>query len=149
MSVTRVLRNTLGVSALLHAAIVSGCAKPDRVERVDSPITGVFLTVETYDGPVLAPDFTAIYGHLDVNGKTHTKLLVSGEYLEKTKPVWVDSNEVVLCLPAGYTVPELRRNLATLTVGGRSETISWQIRAYCDLNPGDGVDSIDAARRSD
>lgn len=93
------------VLILLAGGVFSGCAfKPDHVDRVGSPLPGLFATVETHYGRgAPAPDVTRVYVHLEADGKADKKLVLDGEYLEKTKVIWLNSHEVILCISDAYS----------------------------------------------
>lgn len=46
----RVMNRCL-LALTIQVIIISGCAKPDRVDRVNSPMAGLFITVETPGAP--------------------------------------------------------------------------------------------------
>jgi hypothetical protein len=116
--------------ALPALAIFSGCSKPDQVDRVDSPLPGLYVTVETHFGPgAIAADFTRIYAHLEAGGQSDKKLLLDGEYLQNTKVVWVSPKEVKLCMPEGFT--ESFHNYVTLNAGKSSQTIRAHLQEQC------------------
>jgi hypothetical protein len=124
------MKNLFRLLALLILGIFSGCGRPDRVDRINSPMAGLFVTVETHYGlgPTVA-DFTRVYAHLEANGQSDKKLLLDGEYLQNVKVVWVSPNEVTLCMREGYT--ESFRNNVTLRAGGMSQTIHTHIEERC------------------
>ena len=122
---------------LITAGIFAGCVDivhPDSVQRFDSPVAGLFVTVETWYGRgAIAPDFTRVYAHLKANGKTDRELVLDGEYLEKTKVIWSSPTEVTLCVETtyheGYT--DHFRSYVTLSVGGVSKTIHSHYQGRC------------------
>jgi hypothetical protein len=115
---------------LALVASLSGCSKPDHIDEVNSPTPGVFFTVETYygRGPIV-PDFTRIYAHLQVNGKSDRKLVLDGDYLQNTKIIWRSPHDVTLCISDGYT--DSFRNYVTLQVGKVLDTIHSSLREHC------------------
>ena len=115
-------RHCLFATSLLPVLFTLGCAKPDRVTRVSSPLEGVFYTVETFYGHGAADsDFTRVYAHLERNGKSDRKLVVDGTYLELSKILWSSPHDVTLCVASGTT--DSFRSQVTLIAGGASETI--------------------------
>jgi hypothetical protein len=119
----------------LVAVVMSGCAKPDRVTTIKSPMDGVFYTVETFNGHGAADaDFTRVYAHLERNGKSDKKLVVDGTYLEISKIIWTGSHDVTLCKEAGIT--DSFRSEVTLISGDTSETIQNQLQENCKENTG-------------
>jgi hypothetical protein len=124
------MRNICSLLALFAFGISSGCGKADRIDRVNSPESGLFVTVETrYGRGAVSPDFTRIYAHLEGSGQSDKKLLLDGEYLQGTKVVWLKPSEVTLCVPEGYT--ESFRNYVTLRAGGISQTIHTHFVEHC------------------
>lgn len=121
---------------LIAVGVFAGCAliaHPDSVQRFDSPVAGLFFTVETWYGHgAIAPDFTRVYAHLEANGKTR-ELVLDGEYLEKTKVIWLSPTEVTLCVETtyqeGYT--DHFRSYVTLSVGGVAKTIHSRYQGRC------------------
>ncbi|HEV3481171.1 MAG TPA: hypothetical protein VGR97_02465 [Candidatus Acidoferrales bacterium] len=114
----------------IQVFLISGCAKPDRVDRTNSPMAGLFITVETHYGRgAPAADFTRIYAHLEADGKADKELMLDGEYLQGTKLIWLDPHEVTLCVPEGYT--ESFRNYVTLHAGGVTQTVHAHIQEHC------------------
>jgi hypothetical protein len=115
---------------LLILGICSGCARPARIDRTDSPIAGLFVTVETNYaiGPASA-DFTRVYAHLEAQGESDKKLVLDGHYLEHTKVIWLNPREITLCMPEGFT--DTFRNYVTLRAGGMSQTIHIHIQEHC------------------
>lgn len=109
-------------TALLAALLLPGCAKPDRIEKINSPTSGVFYTVETFYGHG-APnsDFTRVYAHLERGGKSDKELVIDGDDLEFSKIVWDGPHDVTLCMHAGFT--NSFRSEVTLSVESTSETI--------------------------
>ena len=106
------------VTLLLSFAAISGCGKPDRVDRIDSPNPDLFLTIETsYAAGPAAADFTRIYAQLQAKGQTDKELVLDGQYLQNTKAVWLNSNEIAFWRVAhtmvsmGIHVLELRATL--------------------------------------
>lgn len=132
------MRNLYRLLVLLIAVgVFAGCAliaHPDRVQRFDSPVAGLFFTVETWYGRgAIAPDFTRVYAHVEANGKTDRELVLDGEYLEKTKVIWLSPAEVTLCVETtyqeGYT--DHFRSYVTLSVGGVAKTIHSHYQGRC------------------
>jgi hypothetical protein len=112
----------------------SGCAKPVQVLRVNSPVPGVFFTIETsYSRGPAAADFTRIYAHLRSNGYSDKVLVLDGQYLQHTKIVWFNSQEVTLCIPEGYT--QSFRNYVVLRAGDVSKSIHASIQEHCGSEP--------------
>ena len=125
------MKDVYGLLPLLMLGIFSGCAKPDRVDRINSPVTGLFITVETrYGRGAIAADFTRVYAHLEANGKSDESLVLDGEYLQDTKVIWLNPHEVTLCIPQGAT--DSFRNLLTLRAGGVSQTIRTHLQEHCN-----------------
>jgi hypothetical protein len=124
------MRNFYHLLALLMLGICSGCARPARVDRTDSPMTGLFVTVETNYaiGPASA-DFTRVYAHLEAHGESDKKLVLDGHYLEHTKVIWPNLHEITLCMPEGFT--DTFRNYVTLSAGGVTQMIHAHIQEHC------------------
>jgi len=119
-------------ASLLLILSLLGCAKPNRVETVNSPTNGVFYTVETFGNGPLVSDFTRVYAHLERRGKSDKKLVIDGDYLEFSKITWNDPHDVTLCMKGGIT--NTFRNEVTLIVGDRpedSETIHSHLDEHC------------------
>jgi hypothetical protein len=122
---------------LIAVGIFAGCAliaHPDSVQRFDSPVAGLFFTVETrYGHGAVSPDFTQVYAHLEANGKNDRELVMDGEYLEKINVIWLSPTEVALCVEKGYRegFTDHFRNYATLRAGGVSKTIHSHFQEHC------------------
>jgi hypothetical protein len=121
------------ISLYLVVNLVSGCAKPDHIMTTNSPIKGVFYTVEVFkaDGPT--SDTTRVYAHLERNGKTKKMLVLDGGNLTVARIIWNNPHDATLCLGGGIT--ETFRNQVTLIVGDApddSETINNHLREHCD-----------------
>jgi hypothetical protein len=116
-------------------SLVTGCAKPSHVTTVQSPLSGVFYTVETFDG--LGPpdcDFTRVVAHLERGRQIDRKLVVDGCYLEISRITWNNSHDVTLCMEGGMT--DSFRTEVTLVAGERSsETIHNHLREDCQTTP--------------
>jgi hypothetical protein len=128
------MKNLYRVLVLTQVAMLSGCGKPDIVQRFDSPVAGLFLTVETrYGHGAVSPDFTQIYAHIEANGKNDRELVMDGEYLEKVNVIWLSPTEVALCVEKGYRegFTDHFRNYATLRAGGVSKTIHSHFQEHC------------------
>ncbi len=112
----------LFATSLLSILFAMGCAKPDHVATINSPVEGVFYTVETFNGHG-APDsdFTRVYAHLERNGKSDRKLVIDGTYLQLSKILWNSPHDVTLCVTSGIT--DSFRSQVTLIAGSASETI--------------------------
>jgi hypothetical protein len=128
------VKNLCRALVLIQVAILSGCGKPDTVQRFDSPTTGLFFTVETrYGHGAISPDFTRVYAHLEADGKTDRELVLDGEYLEETKVIWLSPTEVTLCVETtykeGYT--DHFRSYVTLSAGGVAKTIHSHYQGRC------------------
>ncbi len=127
---------------LIQVGIFAGCAdivRPDNVQRFDSPVAGLFFTVETWYGHgAVSPDFTRVYAHLEAKGKTDRELVLDGEYLEETKVIWLSPTEVALCLDKSYKegYTDHFRTYVTLDAGGVSRTIHTHFQEHCQ--PGAG-----------
>jgi hypothetical protein len=117
--------------ALLLVSFISGCARPNHVTTIKSPMEGVFYTVETFYGHGAADsDFTRVYAHLERNGESDKKLVVDGGYLEISKITWSGPHDVTLCKQSG-TTSSFRRDV-TLNSGDISETIHNHLQEHCD-----------------
>jgi len=111
--------------------LLTGCAKPDHVTKMKSPIEGVFYTVETYygrGGP--SSDTNRVYAHLERNGKAKKMLVLEGENLTIAKITWDSPHEASLCLDGGITATF--RSEVTLISGNTSETIHNRLQQHCD-----------------
>lgn len=126
------------LSLLAQVGIFAGCAdivRPDNVQRFDSPVAGLFFTVETWYGHgAVSPDFTRVYAHLETKGKTDRELVLDGEYLENTKVIWLSPTEVALCVEkgCGEGFTDHFRNYVTLSAGGVSKTIHTHFQEHCN-----------------
>jgi hypothetical protein len=109
--------------------LLTGCARPDHVTKMNSPIEGVFYTVETYYGRGPSSDTNRVYANLERNGKAKM-LVLEGENLTVAKITWESSHEATLCLKGGITVTF--RNEVTLIAGNTSETIHNRLQEHCD-----------------
>jgi hypothetical protein len=117
---------------LLQAVLFTGCANPDRVVKVNSPMGGVFLTVETWHGQgASSNDFTRIYAHFESKGKSDKELLLDGEYLEDTKVVWLNPSEITFCVPSGSPTDHFANNV-TLNAGNESWRIHSLLQEHCN-----------------
>jgi len=118
----------------LMVASLTGCARPDRITAIKSPVDGLFYTVETFYGHG-APDsdFTSVYAHLERNGKADKQLVLNGTYLQISKLSWVGPHDVTLCMEGGIT--DSFRNQVTLRAGETSETVHNHLQEHCDVTP--------------
>ena len=125
------MRKRCPLSALyLMVICLTGCARPDHVTRVQSPIDGVFYTVETFNGyGAVGSNFTRVYAHLERDGKSDKQLVVDGTYLEFSKISWGGSHDVTLCMQAGIT--DSFRSEVTLIAGDASESIHNHLQENC------------------
>jgi hypothetical protein len=116
------------------AGLLTGCARPDHVMRIESPASGVFYTVETFHGhgPAVS-DFTRVYAHLERNGKAKKMLVLDGGNLTIAKIIWINPHETTLCIDGGIT--DTFRNYVTLISGNTSETIHNRLEEHCDVTP--------------
>jgi hypothetical protein len=118
---------------LLQIGLLSACAKPDRITRVNSPAQGIYFTVETWHGHgAIDNDFTRIYAHVENGNRSGRELVLSGEYLQDTKITWLNPDEATLCIPNGFT--DTFRSSVTIEAGGRSETIRSHLRDHCAVD---------------
>lgn len=73
----------------LAASFVSGCAKPDHVTTISSPLEGVTYTVETTIGlGAITSIYTSVYARLQRKGRTDRALVLSGENLQVSRITW-------------------------------------------------------------
>jgi hypothetical protein len=110
--------------------LLTGCAKPDHVTKMKSPLEEVFYTVETYYGRGPSSDTNRVYAHLERNGKKKKMLVLEGENLTIAKITWDSPHEATLCLDGGITVTF--RSEVTLIAGNTSETIHNRLQEHCD-----------------
>jgi hypothetical protein len=108
---------------------IAGCARPDQVTTIPSPVDGVFYTVETFYGHGPTSDTKRIYAHLQRNGRAKRLLVLEGENLTVTKVNWDGPHDVTLCLDGGIT--STFRNVVTLILGNASETIRNHLLEDC------------------
>jgi hypothetical protein len=87
----------------LLAALVFGCArKPNHIRRIESPIPGLFYTIESFDGgSTIDTTFTQVYAHLKRGNQSDMKLVLNGEYLTIEKIVWNSPYDATLCFRGG------------------------------------------------
>jgi hypothetical protein len=77
---------------------------PDAVRTVNSGENGLFVTVETsYGKGAVNNDFTSFYVHFVGAGTAYKDRVLDGEYLERAKVIWLDRENVQICLPQGLT----------------------------------------------
>jgi hypothetical protein len=117
----------------LVVVLMSGCAKPDSVTTIKSPIEDVFYTVETFKASGPTSDTTRVYAHLKRNGRDKKLLVLEGENLTVATIIWKNSHDATFCLDGGIT--DIFRNEVTLIVGDTlndSETIYHHLRERCD-----------------
>jgi hypothetical protein len=130
-------KQKLWLATACLACVFAGCAdivRPDNVQRFDSPVAGLFFTVETWYGHgAVSPDFTRVYAHLEAKGKTDRELVLDGEYLEETKVTWLSPTDVTLCVETtyheGYT--DHFRTYVTLSASGVAKTIHSHYLGRC------------------
>lgn len=128
--ISRSIVNAPLCTMLYLVVSLTGCAKPDHVETIKSPVDGLFYTVETYNGHGPADaDFTRVYAHLERNGRSDKQLVVDGGYLELSKITWVSPHDVTLCMKAGVT--NSFRNEVTLSLDDTSITINNHLQERC------------------
>lgn len=126
------MKNSVCLAMLVQVVLLSGCTKPDRVVRVNSPRAGVFLTVETWHGRgAISNDFTRIYAHFESNSKSDKELLLDGEYIEGTTVVWLNPSEVTFCVPSGSPTDHFANNV-TLVAGDESWRIHSRLQEHCN-----------------
>jgi hypothetical protein len=103
-----------GISAVLAILFVTGC-KADKIVTIKSPAAEIFFTLETDFGHgAVSSDYTRVYAHLERNGKKDKIDVLDGDDLEIKKIVWLNPNEVTICLQGGFTT--IFRNHVTLHV---------------------------------
>lgn len=130
---------TLGpiLSLFPLACLLSGCIKPDEVFTIESPVEGVFYTVESvYGKGATDADFTRVYAHLNRNGKSDKKLVLDGEYIEISQIAWTGPHDVTLCMKPGFT--DSFKNQVTLSAGDSSETINNHLNEQCNTATSNG-----------
>jgi hypothetical protein len=96
-----------------------GCRNPDSVVTVQSPIEGLFYTVETSKAAGPTSDTTRVFAHFERGGKSRKILVLSGENMTVSKVSWNNSHDATLCLDSGIT--DTFRNEVTLIVGDTPE----------------------------
>lgn len=103
---------------------------PDTIRTTNSPEKGLFVTVETYhgNGPV-DNDFTNIYVHLVWDGKSDKASVLSGEYIEGSKIIWLDRANLRICVSEGLT--STFRNQVTLGDPGHYRTVHVHLADRC------------------
>jgi hypothetical protein len=113
--------------------LLAGCAKPDHITTVKSPLDGLFYTTEDYynHGPV--SDTNRVYANLERDGKADRVLLLEGENLTVAKITWNSPHDATICLDGGIT--STFRNEVTLTIGSTSETVHNHLQEHCDATP--------------
>jgi hypothetical protein len=122
------------VGMCMICILMSGCARPDNVRKINSPIDGLFYTVETsYGHGAVDSDFTRVYAHLERNGKSKKILVLSGLNLTVSNIVWTGSHQNTICLRGGIT--DTFRNEVTLIAGNTSETIRSHLQDQCSTIP--------------
>jgi hypothetical protein len=129
-------KSSIFVSLYLTVTCFTGCAKPDHVTTTNSPIKGVFYTVEVFKAGGPTSDTTRVYAHLERNGKTKKMLVLDGGNLTVAKITWNNPHDVTLCLAGGIT--DTFRNEVTLIVGDGpddSETIYNHLQEHCNASP--------------
>ncbi|MGH9542538.1 MAG: hypothetical protein ACRD2H_11725 [Terriglobales bacterium] len=122
------------VTLLLMNLVVSGCARPGKVETFRSPTAGVFVTVETYDGGPgpLGSNIIKIYAHFEHLGKSKRMLVLDGDGLIVSKIIWNTPHDDTICLGDGIT--DTFHNRVTLILGDNqeeSETIRNHLDEHC------------------
>jgi hypothetical protein len=126
---------------LIQAVLLTGCNNPDRVVRIDSPVVGVFLTIETRHGQgAISNDFTKIYAHFEGHRKSDKELILDGEYLEGIKVTWLNPSEVALCAPSGSSTDSFRNNVMLHASGE-----SWRIHSRLQENCNSGTSQMHGA----
>jgi hypothetical protein len=106
-----------------------GCAKPDKVVKIPSATSELYLTIETFhEGPMVGDD-TRIYVHLDRDGQSKKRLVLYGEDLSFSQVKWIDPNSVSLCLTGGLTVEY--HNEVTLFVGNGDAKVHTYLSERC------------------
>jgi hypothetical protein len=116
------------------SGLISGCAKPDTVVRIQSPDPEVFYTIETFRGHgAIDNDYTNVWAHLQHNGSAGKLEVLSGVYVTVSKILWIRPRENTICLEGGYT--SLFRNTAVLRAGGRTVTLHSHLQEPCCYVP--------------
>jgi len=110
-----------------------GCAKPDHVNTLQTPISGLFLTEETSYGigPVVS-DYTRVYAHLQRNGHSRKIEILSGDDVSITGVSWAPHAAIICINEGGFT--DTFRNNITLIVGDTEdaeERIHFTLQDNC------------------
>lgn len=126
------MKCTLTIVAICLIFAQGGCAKPDKIVKIDSPTEGLYLTLETFggkDGP-LSSDGTWVYVHLDRNGKSDRKAVLYGNYLSFAQAKWISPTSASLCLNKGGLISEYH-NEANLSIDGVSAKVHVYLSEQC------------------
>lgn len=87
--------------AVLCVFAVAGCAKPDEVQTLKTPVPGLTLTFETWNNGPLVSDRTKLVAHYAHDGKKDTQVIFDGAYVVISKYLWVGPEKLVLCYKSG------------------------------------------------
>jgi hypothetical protein len=118
---------------LAMLTLTIGCEKPSKIVTFKPPIGDGFTyyTIETFHGHgAISDDFTRIYAHFPVGDKVTTELVADGPYIEDSKVLWIDSDDVSICIPNGAHVNTFH-NDTSLTVGSVSEMKHNHLQEHC------------------
>jgi hypothetical protein len=106
--------------------VISACANDERIKTINSPVDGVFYTVETTDA------YTRVYARSERDGKFDKQLVLEGNRLQLSKVIWNTPYDVTLCLERGTT--ESFHSQVILIVGGSAgafEIIKNHLEEHC------------------
>jgi len=132
-----IMRFVWRVISAISLLVLVACSEPapSEVKRLDSPVVGMFYTVETYFGQgAIDNDYTKVYLHLERQGKSVQRLVLSGTYVTVSRIDWSSPSENTIVFTGGYT--DTFSNWATLSIDGKSEHV--HVRLQEDKEPATG-----------
>ena len=115
--------------AILVLVIAAGCSRPDQITIFDSPVKGIYYTVEDYS-PVSGSATSRVYAHFGRTGKAATRLVLEGEKLTIRRVTWTSQDHVTLCVDGGTSTTF--HDEITLSSEDNSITLYNKLKEHCD-----------------
>ena len=123
-------KNVRLICLLSVLGIISGCAKPDSVETINSPTEGVFYTLEHFNGRGPGDsNSTRVYAHFRYEGASDKELVLDGTNLAISQITWDGPHDVTICVQRGAT--NTFRSEVNLTIGRNWKSVHNHLRDNC------------------
>jgi hypothetical protein len=115
---------------IVLGALLSACAKPNRVVKVLSPTPGLTYETEYFNGAGAAVSDTGrVYARAVVGGITYRILVLEGDNLDVERVVWNLPANVTLCVNDGL-ITTFRQSIYLL-VGPRIVSVTNHVDSHC------------------